>query len=160
MKNISKEQYEFANNRMEELLKKMTEDTPDNDPLMLELDIVSDIVEQYETEHFPIPVPTLGAIISDALRDAGMTGKELAKKLGISPSRVSDYINNKTEPSLRIASSMCSILDIKPFEIMSKKKKKRRQQTIDDFYPLHEEPMNAVEEWDNLMNNYYEYCAD
>lgn len=118
MKNISKEQYEFANNRMEELLKKMTEDTPDNDPLMLELDIVSDIVEQYETEHFPIPVPTLGAIISDALRDAGMTGKELAKKLGISPSRVSDYINNKTEPSLRIASSLCSILDIKPFEIV------------------------------------------
>lgn len=116
--NISKEQYEFANNRMEELLKKMTEDTPDNDPLMLELDIVSDIVEQYETEHFPIPVPTLGAIISDALRDAGMTGKELAKKLGISPSRVSDYINNKTEPSLRIASSLCSILDIKPFEII------------------------------------------
>lgn len=43
---------------------------------------------------------------------------------------------------------------------MSKKKKKRRQQTIDDFYPLHEEPMNPVEEWDNLMNNYYEYCAD
>lgn len=103
---------------MEELLKKITEDTPDNDPLMLELDIVSDIVEQYETEHFPIPVPTLGAIISDALRDAGMTGKELAKKLGISPSRVSDYINNKTEPSLRIASSLCSILDIKPFEII------------------------------------------
>lgn len=119
MKQISEDQYNFAHERMEEILKQITDETQEGSRLMLELDIVSDIVEQYENEHYPIPVPTLGAIIADALKDAGMTGKELARRLGVSPSRVSDYINNNREPSLRVASNLCNILDIKPFEIVA-----------------------------------------
>lgn len=116
MKHITEEQYNFAHERMDEILKQITEETQEGSRLMLELDIVSNIVEQYENVHYPIPVPTLGAIITDALRDAGMTGKELAQRLGISPSRISDYINNNSEPSLRVASQICSILNIKPLE--------------------------------------------
>lgn len=119
MKEITKQQYEFANERMEELIKQITEDTQEGDRLMIELDIVTDIVEQYEKIHYPIPVPTLGEIIADAMDDAGLTGKELASRLGVSPSRVSDYINDKAEPSLRIASLLCSVLDIKPIEIFT-----------------------------------------
>lgn len=118
MRDISKQQYEYAHERMEELLKQINDDVHEGDKIMLELDIVSDIVERYENEHYPIEVPTIGAIIADAMEDANMTGKELAQKLGISPSRVSDFVNDKAEPSLKVMCRMCSILDIKPVEII------------------------------------------
>ena len=42
---------------------------------MVELMIVTDVVERYEAVHYQIPVPTLGEIILDALDNAGMTSK-------------------------------------------------------------------------------------
>ncbi|MDE5555064.1 MAG: helix-turn-helix transcriptional regulator, partial [Muribaculaceae bacterium] len=43
-----------------------------------------------------------------------MTQKQLAKELGISPSRVSDYISGRAKPTLRIARGLCLILGIAP----------------------------------------------
>lgn len=119
--NITQAQYEYALRRIDELLPLVCEDNSDynpNDPNEIELLIVSDVVERYENEHFPITPPTIGEIISDALEDANMTGKELAQKLGVSPSRISDFINDKAEPSLKVMCRMCSFLDIKPVEIV------------------------------------------
>jgi predicted RNase H-like HicB family nuclease len=55
----SKEEYEKACIRMEELLKFVNNDTPKYDPNFQELDRVSDIVNAYEEEHYPIPDLTL-----------------------------------------------------------------------------------------------------
>lgn len=46
--------YEYALKRVEELLPLVGEDTPVNDPLSLELDIMSDCVANYEERHYPI----------------------------------------------------------------------------------------------------------
>ena len=43
-----------------------------------------------------------------------MTQKQLAKELGASPSRVSDYISGRAEPTLHIARALCLILGITP----------------------------------------------
>ena len=51
---ITEKQYEYALNRIEELLPLVQEDTPDTDPHSIELEIVSDIVETYEKIHYPI----------------------------------------------------------------------------------------------------------
>ena len=115
---ISKEKYEYAQRRIDELLPLITEDTAQNDPLMLELMIVTDIVEAYEDEYCQIPAPTLGEIIYDALDTAGMTAKQLAEKIGVSPSRISDYIHNRCEPTLKIARLLCQTLDISPAEML------------------------------------------
>lgn len=85
---------------------------------MVELMIVTDIVEAYEDEYCQIPVPTLGEIIYDALDTAGMTAKQLAEKIGVSPSRISDYIHNRCEPTLKIARQICQTLDISPAEML------------------------------------------
>lgn len=113
---ITKAMYEFALNRIEQLLP-ITEDSMD-DPNMAELMMVSSIVEQYEKEYFPMKVPTLGDVIANAMDSIKMTGKELAEKLGVSQSRVSDYVNNRAEPTLKIARMLCKILDIRPSEIL------------------------------------------
>lgn len=115
---ITKEKYEFAQARIDALLPQITENTPADDPLMMELMIVTDVVEAYEAEHCHIPVPTLGEIILDALDTAGMTAKQLADQIGVSPSRISDYIHNRCEPTLRIARQLCQILSISPAEML------------------------------------------
>lgn len=115
---ITKEKYEYAQARIDALLPLITENTPMDDPLMMELMIVTDIVEAYETEYCHIPVPTLGEIILDALDTAGMTSKQLAEKIGVSPSRISDYIHNRCEPTLRIARQLCQTLSISPAEML------------------------------------------
>ena len=115
---ITKKQYEYALARIEDLLPIVTDKTPVSDPASIELEIVSDIVETYEKIHFPIEKPTIGELISLSIEEKGMTQKELAKELGISPSRVSEYINGKSEPTLRMARALCTILGIAPAAIL------------------------------------------
>ena len=111
---ITKQQYEYSLNRIEELLPLVTDETPASDKNAVELAIVSDIVEAYEKLHFPIAKPTIGELISLSIEEKGMTQKQLAEKLGISPSRVSDYVSGRAEPTLRIARAICLILGITP----------------------------------------------
>lgn len=115
---ITKQQYEYALNRVEELLPLVGEDTPAYDKNAVELTIVSDVVENYEKEHFPIGKPTIGELISLSIEERGMTQKQLATELGVSPSRVSDYISGRAEPTLRIARGLCVILGIAPAAIL------------------------------------------
>lgn len=51
---ISKQQYEYALRRIEDLLPLVTEETPASDKNAIELTIVSDVVEAYEKIHYPI----------------------------------------------------------------------------------------------------------
>ena len=47
-------QYEYALRRMEELLPLVGEDIPMDNPLAVELAIVSDVVIDYEKKYYPI----------------------------------------------------------------------------------------------------------
>ncbi|MBO5182765.1 MAG: hypothetical protein J6B92_12925 [Paraprevotella sp.] len=59
---FSEQQYEYALNRIEELLPLVTDETPSNDKNALELAHVSDVVEAYEKIHYPIAKPTIGKL--------------------------------------------------------------------------------------------------
>ena len=59
MTRITEKHYREAEARIEELLPLVDEDTPISDSNYIELKRVSDIVEAYETEHYPIGSPTL-----------------------------------------------------------------------------------------------------
>ena len=111
---ISKEQYEYSLRRIEKLLPLVTDETPLNDKNAVELTIVSDVVEAYEKNHYPIAKPTIEELIRLSLEENGMTQKQLAEKIGVSPSRVSDYISGRAEPTLRVARAICMILGIAP----------------------------------------------
>ena len=114
MSKITKEQYEFALERVEELLPLVDDNTPVNDKKAVELTMMSDIVIAYEKEHYPIEKPTVAELIELSLEEKGMTQKQLAQEIGISPSRVNDYISGRSEPTLKIARMLCRILNIRP----------------------------------------------
>ena len=63
MSRITKEQYEFALARIEELLPLVTDETPANDRNAVELTMMSDIVIEYEKEHYPIAKPSVADLI-------------------------------------------------------------------------------------------------
>ena len=115
---ITKQQYEYALRRIEELLPLVTDETPASDNNAVELTIVSDVVEAYEKIHYPIAKPTIGELISLSIEEKGMTQKQLAQELGVSPSRINDYISGRAEPTLRIARAICLILGIAPASIL------------------------------------------
>ena len=112
MSNISKNQYEFALSRIEELLPMVSENMPAYNRDAIELSVMSDIVIAYEKEHFPIEKPTVSELIALSLEEKGMTQKQLAGEIGISPSRINDYIAGRSEPTLKIAHLLCKTLDI------------------------------------------------
>jgi HTH-type transcriptional regulator/antitoxin HigA len=115
---ITKEQYEFALARIEELLPLVGDDTPANDKAAIELDLISDIVWEYEEEHYPIEKPTVSELIALSLQEKEMTQRELAGYIGVSPSRVNDYITGRSEPTLKVARRLCQKLDISPAAMM------------------------------------------
>ena len=114
MEKITKEQYEFALNRIEELLPLVTDEIPANDKNAIELTLMSDIVESYEKRHFPIGKPSVSELIELSLSEKEMTQKQLATEIGISPSRINDYITGRSEPTLKIARLLCKVLNITP----------------------------------------------
>lgn len=114
MSKITKAQYEFAKERIEELLPLVTDETPADAKEAVELTVMSDIVIAYEKVHYPIEKPTVGELIALSLEEKGMTQKQLASEIGVSPSRVSDYVSGRSEPTLKIARLLCRILGIQP----------------------------------------------
>lgn len=114
MEKVSKEQYEYALDRIEELLQIVDGYTAANDKNAIELSVLSDVVIAYEKEHYPIGKPTVAELIELSLEEKGMTQKQLAAELGVSPSRVSDYVSGRAEPTLKIARLLCGALDISP----------------------------------------------
>lgn len=59
MTKITKEQYEFALARIEELLPLIDDNTPANDKNAVELSIMSEVVIAYEEGHYPIGKVTM-----------------------------------------------------------------------------------------------------
>ena len=54
----SEKQYKAACERINELLKIVSNDTPADDKNMLVLDLIPDLVADYEEEHYPITAPS------------------------------------------------------------------------------------------------------
>ncbi|PWJ54069.1 HTH-type transcriptional regulator/antitoxin HigA [Dyadobacter jejuensis] len=78
----------------------------------IELNILSDLVADYEEAHFPVLPPTLPEAIKLRMHELGLSQKALSDYLGISSSRISEYLNGKSEPTLKVAREISRKLDI------------------------------------------------
>jgi HTH-type transcriptional regulator/antitoxin HigA len=108
----NEKQYEVMLERIEELLPLVSNETPVTDRNMIELVVISNLVEEYEEKYYPVEMPTLPEIIKYEMAERGITQKELAELLGVSPSRISEYMTGKAEPTLKVARLLNKKLDI------------------------------------------------
>ena len=105
-------QYEWAVQRVEELLPLVGENAAEDDPARIELELLSELVAEYSEKHFAIGEPTLVDILKLRMYEMGLTQKGLADLRGISPSRLSDLLSGKCEPTIRTARTISRKLDI------------------------------------------------
>lgn len=107
-------QYEGALKRVEELMLKLSDDTTENDPEMVELTLLGNLVADYDEEHYSIGEPSLIDVMKLRMYEMGLTQVSLAKLLGVSPSRVCDYLSGKSEPTMKVGREICRKLNISP----------------------------------------------
>lgn len=81
--------------------------TPEHDKLA----VLSVLVEAYETEHYPIPLPDPIAAIEFHMERLGLTRKDLEPCLG-SRARVSEILNRRRPLTLRMIRNLEKTLDI------------------------------------------------
>ncbi|MEG1729793.1 MAG: helix-turn-helix domain-containing protein [Bacteroidaceae bacterium] len=105
-------QYEWAVKRVEELLPLVDDNTSLTAPNSIELELLSNLVADYSEEHFALGEPTLVEVIKLRMYEMGLTQKSLSHLIGISPSRLSDYISGKCEPTLKVAREISRKLNI------------------------------------------------
>ena len=56
--------------------------------------------------------------LRDAIKNSGMSQKEIAERLGINPSTVSKYLRLDKFPSIDTFANLCDILDVSSDEIL------------------------------------------
>lgn len=107
-------QYRWALNRVEELLPHVKDDTPLTDPYSIELDLLSGLVADYSDEHYAIGEPTLVDMLKLRMCEMGLNQLAMSKLLGVSLSRICEYLSGKKEPTLQQARAISTKLNIDP----------------------------------------------
>ena len=106
---MTEKQYKVACERIEELLKTVGNETSENDKNFIELDFVSDAVADFEEKYFPVETPSLQEL---RMYEMGISQVKLSEILNVSPSRVSEYLTGKSEPTLKVAREISKKLKI------------------------------------------------
>lgn len=111
-------QYDWAMQRIEELLPLVDENTPTSDPNSIELGLLSNLAADYEDEHFPMETPSLVDMLKLRMYEMGLTQVALSNMLGINPSRICEYLSGKKEPTLPHARLISQKLNIDPAVVL------------------------------------------
>ena len=105
-------EFEVASARIEELLKMVDNETSANNRYLIELDLVSNLVADYEEVYYTVKKPTLTEILKLRMFEMNITQAKLSEILGVSPSRISEYLTGKSEPTLKVARKISQNLKI------------------------------------------------
>lgn len=107
-------QYKAVMERIDELLRVVDDDTPTTNKDYIELMLLSDWVAEYEDAHYPVATPSLAEVIKLRMYERSLTQSEVSELIGVSPSRVSEYLTGKSEPTLKVARNISQKLNITP----------------------------------------------
>ncbi|WP_299064651.1 helix-turn-helix domain-containing protein [uncultured Polaribacter sp.] len=108
------QQYKAITERIEELLQDTNNIENKDAKGYIELNILSDLVADYEEQNYPITKPSLTEVVKLRMLELGLNQKLLSELLGVSTSRVSEYLNGKSEPTLKVARKISQKLSIEP----------------------------------------------
>lgn len=108
----NKVQYDWAVARVEELLPLVAEDAPANDPNLIELELLSNLVADYSEEHFALSKPALMDVVKLRMYEMGLNAETLSAMIGITPGKLRSYFAGKSEPTISIARNISTKLGV------------------------------------------------
>lgn len=113
MKKITnKADYEKANKRLEQLLKIVGNETPKNDKNFIELDLLSDMIAEYEEKYYSMKPQNLIEMVKLRMYQRQLKQKDLANLLETKPSRISEFLNGKLKLTYSLAKKLYYKLNI------------------------------------------------
>jgi len=104
-------EYNAITKRIDELLEIVSDNNYNVVPEAIELDFLSDLIEEYENKYYPIDIPTLAEVLKLRMYEMNINQVQLAAILRVSPSRISEYLSGK-DPTLQVAKAMYEKLNI------------------------------------------------
>lgn len=107
-------QYNSAMKRINQLLKVVNDNTPEDNICSVELVLLSNLVADYEDEHYQVSKPSLIDVLKLRMYEMGLTQSALADLLGMNQSKVSEIMSGKCEPTLKQARTISQKLSISP----------------------------------------------
>ena len=112
------EQYNAVMSRIDELVDVVNDSTPANDKNLVELELLSDLVEEYEDIHYPVSTPSLTEVLKLKMYEMGLSQAALSSLLGMNQSKISEILAGKSEPTLKQARKISTVLDIPPSVVL------------------------------------------
>lgn len=107
-------QYKVALEKVESLMLNLPEDTPADDPRMVELTLLGNLVADYDEEHYPVGKPSLIEVIKLRMYEMGLSQAALSTLLGINKARICEYLAGRKQPTLAQARLISQKLNIDP----------------------------------------------
>ena len=104
------EEYDRANEKIKDLLKKGSDIGPEEDLL---LDLLTYLVEKYDDEHYRIPDAASHEVIQFLMEQQDLRNKDLEPVLG-SRGVTSDVINGRRKPSRRQIKALADFFKVSP----------------------------------------------
>ena len=114
----TEEQYDAIMSRIDELLEIVDDGMPTNDKNVVELIVLSDLIEEYEDIHYPIGTPSLKDVLKLKMYEMGLSQAALSSLLGMNQSKISEILAGKSEPTLKQARKISTVLDIPPAVVL------------------------------------------
>ena len=108
----NQETYDAVMKRIDEIFFMTDESTDPGDPILLELDILSELVEEYEKEKYPIEAPSLSSVILYRMHEMNLSQRDLASLLGMTAPRLCEILSGKKEPTYQQARQISAKLGI------------------------------------------------
>lgn len=105
-------QYQEALEKIDALMVKIGDDHNFDNPEFVMMDRLSELVADYEDRHYAIEIPSLIDVIKLRMYEMGLKQDDLAKLLGVSKSRISEYLRGKRDITLDVAKKLHNQLQI------------------------------------------------
>lgn len=125
-------EYQAILSRIEELVEIVDDTMSMENQNMIELSVLTDLVVEYEKQHFPVAVPTLIEVMKLRMYEMDLTQVALAELLEVSKSRVSQYLNGNSEPTLQVGRRISKVLNIDPAIVLGVDHSKVEKVTVEN----------------------------
>ncbi len=112
-------EYKSKSKRLESLLKMLTEKGRLSKKYQQELNELSELIADYEEEHFAFEPDSLIEMIELRMYQRKLKQKDVAEILGTTPSRVSEILSGKRGLTIDLAKGLYTKLNIDPKIILT-----------------------------------------
>ncbi|MBV6646938.1 MAG: helix-turn-helix domain-containing protein [Cyclobacteriaceae bacterium] len=96
-------EYHEALQKIDELLIKVGDNQSYNNPEFVMLDRLSDLLADFEDANYKIETPSLIDVVKLRMYEMGLKQSDLASKLQVPKTRVSEYLRGKRDITLDVA---------------------------------------------------------